>query len=167
MTTPPLLLQTDKGGELKSNQFKAFCVKNKVKLIQNQTSYHCALIERFQRSMQRIIYQYCTDKSTYKFYDKLPLLLKTYNCRPNRSLGHQISPEMAESGNHDRKISEAKSKYLASFKRKSPKYKVNDFVRIRSEREKFYKSYRPTFNDEMYNRGLIVFLLTSFFYMQT
>ena len=125
-------------------------VKNKVKLIHNQTSYHCALIERFQRSMQRIIYQYCTDKSTYKFYDKLPLLLKTYNCRPNRSLGHQISPEMAESGNHDKKISEAKSKYLASFKRKSPKYKVNDFVRIRSEREKFYKSYRPTFNDEIF-----------------
>ena len=43
-----------------------------------------------------------------------------------------------------------RSRYLAGFKRKSPKYKRNDLVRIKSERTQFYKGYRPTFNDEIF-----------------
>ena len=111
------MLFTDKGGELKNKQLEKLCSENKVKLFHSQTSYHAPFIERFQRSIQRIIYQYCTEKGTYQFYDKLQLLLKTYNKRPHRMLGG-LSPEEAELDVNNAKVSLENETYLSKLKRK-------------------------------------------------
>ena len=145
----PLTLLTDKGGELKNKIFEKFCTENKIKLFHNETTYHAAFVERFQRSIQRIIYQYCTENASYRFCDKLQILLQTYNSRPHRMLGG-LSPEEAEMDVNNAKVAMENEKYLSKFKRKKPKYQTDMLVRIKSEKTAFHKGYRPNFNDEIF-----------------
>ena len=118
-------------------------------IIPQSNPLHAPFIERSQRSIQRIIYQYCTEKGTYQFYDKLQLLLKTYNKRPHRMLGG-LSPEEAELDVNNAKVSMENEKYLSKFKKKRAKYKKDTLVRIKSDKTKFYKGYRPNFNPEIF-----------------
>ena len=145
----PITLFTDKGGELKNKIFQSFCSRNGIRLFHNETSYHAPFVERFQRTIQRIIYQYCTDNGSYQFYDKLQLLLDSYNSRDHRMLGG-LSPEEAELDENASKVSMENEKYLCKFKKRKPKYKNNTLVRIKSEKNTFHKGYRPTFNDEIF-----------------
>ena len=145
----PMTLSTDKGGELKNKLFKSFCSRNNIRLFHNETSYHAAFVERFQRTIQHILYQYCTENATYKFYDKLQLLLESYNSRPHRMLGG-LSPKDAELDINASKVAMENEKYLCKFKKRKPKYEKNMLVRIKSERNTFHKGYRPSFNNEIF-----------------
>ena len=145
----PLTLYTDKGGELKNRLLEKLCLDNKIKLFHSETSYHAPFIERFQRSIQRIISQYCTENATYQFYDKLQLLLHTYNSRPHRMLGG-LSPKEVEADPNNAHVASENEKYLSKFKKKRPKYKKGTLVRIKSEKVTFHKGYRPTFKTEIF-----------------
>ena len=145
----PMTLCTDKGGELKNKMLQDLCLEKEIKFFHNETTNHCAFIERFNRSIQRIIYQYCTENASYRFCDKIQLLLKTYNSRPHRMLGG-LSPAQAELDINARKIAEENEKYLSQFKKMQPKYKKGTLVRIKSERNTFHKGYRPSFNIEIF-----------------
>ena len=70
----------DKGGEFLSKQFLKLCSDFGCKIYYSKVSKP-GTIERFNRTLQSIIYRYCTEKQTFKFYDKLQLFINQYNNR--------------------------------------------------------------------------------------
>ena len=68
----PYLCLADKGGEFKSKAFNQFCLNNKIKLIHSDVSGKAAFAERVIRSIERLIYSYCIEHETKKFYHILP-----------------------------------------------------------------------------------------------
>ena len=146
----PLILMSDKGLEVQNSLFRKFCNSQQIKLITNQTSFKAPFVERFQRTLQRIIYQWCTDHETFTFYDKVQDFVSQYNKRHHRMIG--LPPEIAELPSSQGKLALMNEKYLSKFfksKRKNEKFKVGDHVRIRKERDIFFKGYKPRFKEEV------------------
>lgn len=45
-----------------------------------------AHIERFNRTLQSLIYRYCTERQTFRYCDKLQHFISTYNNRKHRMI---------------------------------------------------------------------------------
>jgi transposase InsO family protein len=62
--TKPYMVVMDKGSEFSNQIFKEFCNQNQIKLINPQASVHAAFIERFNRTLQLLMYKFMTDNET-------------------------------------------------------------------------------------------------------
>ena len=147
----PLIVMSDKGSEIKNKLFQSYCKKENIKLIHNQSTYKAPFVERFQRTLQRIIYQFCTDFETYTFFDRLQDMVDQYNSRKHRMI--QMSPKEAENGENEEKLAKMNEKYVSKFiktVKAKPKYKIGQYVRIKKEREQFFKGYKPRFKEEIF-----------------
>ena len=80
---PPKKVVVDLGKEFKNKLFEKYNADRGIELIFCYTSKP-AYCERFNRTIQSMIYRYCTEFQTFKFYDKLQDFLATYNQKKNR-----------------------------------------------------------------------------------
>jgi len=136
----PYMIVMDKGTEFKNRQFDNFCAENNIKLINPQTQTHAAYIERFNRTLQQLIYKFMTENETNRFIDNLETLVNTYNNRLHRMI--QTSPFKAETdGDSALKINILASKNREKIKKQKPKYQVNSYVRIAKQKTKFSRGY--------------------------
>lgn len=147
--TKPLMLVMDKGTEFSNVIFENFCAQNKIKLINPEASTHAAFIERFNRTLQTIIYKYLTENETNRFVNVLQDLVSTYNNRKHRMIG--VTPNQAENypDNH-LKINLLSKKREEKILKKTPKYEVGTYVRIAKQKGKFSRSYNEQSNQEIY-----------------
>ena len=74
-------LCTDEGGEWFSNKMKLFLKEKKIKHKVGRALGHCGIVERFLRSLSRLIRQYMTHNGTRRYIDDLQNILETYNGR--------------------------------------------------------------------------------------
>jgi len=145
----PHILVVDKGAEFSNKLFEKFCVQNKIKLINPSVSTHAAFVERFNRTLQTIIYKYMTEKETNRFIEELPNLVSTYNNRKHRMIG--ISPEQAENNSHNHlKINLISKKREEKILKKKPNLSVDSYVRIAKQKGKFSRGYNEQSNQEIY-----------------
>ena len=63
--TKPLTLVMDRGTEFYNNEFKSFCDSQGIKFFPPDSSSHGAYIERFNRTLQGIMYKHMTQHETY------------------------------------------------------------------------------------------------------
>ncbi len=83
----PLIITMDRGTEFSNQLFKNYCIQNQIRCYNPDTSIHAAFIERFNRSLQALIYKYMTENETRRYIDVLPKLVQTYNNRNHRMIG--------------------------------------------------------------------------------
>src|SRR5574343_400362 len=134
------MLVMDKGTEFKNKDFFSFCKKNKIITNNPEAQPHAAYIERFNRTLQNLIYEYMTEFETRTFIDVLPELVKTYNNRFHRII--QTTPQIAENDpNIALKIRLLAVKNQEKIKKRKIKYKINDYVRIAKQKTKFSRGY--------------------------
>ena len=133
-----------------SNQlFKDYCVQNKIKCFNPDTSIHAAFVERFNRSLQDLIYRYKTENETRRYIDVLPQLLETYNNRNHRMIG--TTPFKAENDESTHlKIRNLAAKYHEKIKKRPVVFKLGDKVRIVKLRSKFSRGYNEQQNQEIF-----------------
>jgi len=145
----PLMVVMDKGTEFSNELFTNFCRQNKIKLVNPQASTHAAFVERFNRTLQTIIYKFMTENETNRFIDQLQDLVLSYNKRKHRMIG--MSPNDAEifDANH-LKINLISKKREEKIKRTLPKLKLNTYVRIAKQKGKFSRSYNEQSNQEIF-----------------
>ena len=148
---PPKMVVLDRGTEFSNQLFKTFCQNNGIILYTPDTSIHGAYIERFNRTLQNIIYKYMTDAETRRFIDRqdkttgqrellMPLFVQTYNHRIHRMIG--TTPYEAETNpNCHVEIRKKMTKYYETVKSKKPKFKIGDTVRIQKLKGKFDRGY--------------------------
>ena len=81
--TLPKRVVVDLGKEFKNGLFQRYNSDNEIELVFCYTSKP-AYCERFNRTIQSLIYKYCTQYQTFKFHDKLQDFIFTYNSKKNR-----------------------------------------------------------------------------------
>ena len=157
--SPPQMLVLDRGTEFHNQHFKRFCEDSGIRLYTPDTSIHGAYVERFNRTLQGIIYRYMTENETNRYIDYtdengvkyylLPKFLRTYNNRIHRMIG--TTPYKAET-NPDSHISIRLrlSKYYDKIKPRQAKFKIGDSVRVQKLKGKFDRGYNERAAKEIF-----------------
>lgn len=139
----------DRGNEFVNKNFINFCKQNNIILIQPKSNIHAAYVERFNRSIQNIIYKYMTEYSTNRYIDRLDDLLHSYNSRPHRMIG--MSPIEAENNpDAELHINNLISLRESKTPKKQPNLKIGDLVRISKQKDRFSRGYQPQSQEEIF-----------------
>ena len=137
----PYMIVMDKGTEFTNQIFQTFCQRQGIKLINPQASVHAAFVERFNRTLQMIMYKFMSDHETERYVDVLQSLVNTYNKRKHRIIN--MSPMEAEqnTNNQHLKLNMIQQKQVEKIKRKKPTLLIGTYVRIAKQKGKFSRSY--------------------------
>jgi len=148
--TKPLMIVMDKGTEFMNQQFKSYCDSQNIKLINPQASVHAAFVERFNRTLQMIIYKYMTENETNRYVDVLQDLVKSYNNRKHRMIN--MTPNEAEKNenNEHLQINLLQQKQVEQIKTRKPQLQAGEYVRIAKQKGKFSRSYDEQAMQEIY-----------------
>ena len=148
----------DKGSEFTNNKVKSLCAEYKIKIIHPNSNIKAGVVERFNRTFQKLIYRYMTHKQTRKYIDVIDDLLKSYNSRKHSSLCDKyitnFSPNDAEKLENLEKLRnitlEKRKKILIQGRKIKTKFKIGDIVHIAKEKSLFARGYNETFNQEYF-----------------
>jgi hypothetical protein len=163
--TPPVTLVMDRGSEFYNADFENFCASRNIRYYPPDSSSHGAYIERFNRTLQGIIYRYMTENETLRFIDKsnedgsiehlMPKFLTTYNNSNHRMIG--TTPAIAENDDSTHlEIRKKMSEYHDKIKKKNDIYKVGELVRIARLRGKFDRGYKDRASTEIFKIDKVV-----------
>lgn len=145
----PLNLVIDGGAEFRNRIFSSFCSDQNITLINPDSSTHGAYIERFNRTLQSLIYKYMSENETNTYVNVFQDLVRTYNTRKHRMIG--TTPFIAETDDNSHKnIRLLMSKYWEKIKRKPVVLAVGDTVRVAKIKNKFSRGYHQRSNEEMF-----------------
>ena len=141
-------VQTDFGSEFKCKELKQYFKKENINHYFSKSDRKCPVVERFNLTIQSLIYKMMEKGMTLRWIDMLKPAMKIYLSRKHRSIS--LSPLDGELAKNHQKI---RQKYLqkyvkASLKKKKPKFKIGDTVRIYHGKTKFERGYLEKFTGE-------------------
>lgn len=143
----------DRGGEFKNKKVYAFLKREKVNIIHPNSEIKAAIVERFNRSLQRIIYTDCTERQSHRYIDRIELYLQTYNNRSHRSIAN-LTPNQGELPENRVTVENAFKKRFNEIQNKAANmkstYEIGDTVRIKTEKTKFSRGYHEQFSREYF-----------------
>lgn len=134
---------SDRGAEFRSQQFKQLLREYDIE--QSFPIFHAPHVERVQRTLQAMVAKYQTSTENNRYTHVLDDIVKGYNNRHHRIIG--MSPNQAENSRNHNEVRKALAIYYDKTRNKTvkPKFKVNDWVRVKNVRGKFFRSYQETF----------------------
>ena len=149
----PARLSTDRGGEFVSKLFHQLCLDNNIELIVTNSNHHkCVVVERFLRTIQRILYQQMHVGDRKDWSVLLPQALRIYHFRKHRTI--KMSPHAAEQNiNQDQVLRAHLLRYAKARSPKTPKFKVGQLVRMvvnQNKHNQFQRGYQPSFTFEAF-----------------
>jgi len=155
----PKILLVDRGAEFRSADFQAFCRDNQILFTPSDTNIHAPFVERFNRTLQKLVYSYLTENETNRYISKrdasgqeiplMPLFVKTYNNRKHRMIG--VTPQQAETQPELHiDIQKRLNAYHEKIKKKEPNFKVGELVRIAKIKGKFSRGYNEQASQEIF-----------------
>jgi hypothetical protein len=140
----------DEGTEFNNAKMNQYLISHNIKSFNPKGEHKAAFAERFNRTLQSLIYQYMTHYNTNKYIDVLQKLVATYNNRFHRSI--KMTPNQAEnSKNHHlvRQAMELKYGNILQHK-KSPELSKGDIVRVKMWKHPFSRGYTHQFTKELF-----------------
>jgi hypothetical protein len=152
MGTPPHSMFFDRGREFVNDEVRNFLRARNIKILHPNSAEKAAIVERFNKSIQSLIYKFLTERQTYRYIDKLQQILSTYNNRGHRTLKF-MTPNDAEKDRNWVHVRNALSEYYTKFtslKKKKHKFAIGDTVRIKIEKTKFGRGYHEQFKRELF-----------------
>jgi Integrase core domain/Chromo (CHRromatin Organisation MOdifier) domain len=137
----------DKGKEFTNRQVNRYLQSQGVKIIHPNSEIKASVAERFNRTIQRILYSYLTENETYSYLPMLQALVAAYNGRKHRTLQHKFTPHEADREENQQEVLNAHNEHYSKIvrKRKKPKYVVGQTVRIKSLAPRFQRGYHEGF----------------------
>ena len=145
---PPRKILADRGLEIKNKFFIDYCRRKGITLLHSDNFVHALFVERFNRSLKSLMFKYMTSRGTDRFIHVLQSLVKTYNSRIHRMIG--MSPAEAEKARNAPKVRMKQEEAYAKIKRRLPKFKKGQTVRISNYRAQFDRGYNKQFTEEIY-----------------
>lgn len=148
--TLPQRIQTDKGSEFKCSKIKQLMKDKNINHFFSTTDRKCAAVERFNLTIQQLLYKLMAKENSYEWTKFLQTAMKIYLNRSHRTI--KMSPLEAEQLENQEKLKSIyKKKYaIAEDNRKEPKYKVGDSVRLWIKRTSFWRGYYEDFTREYF-----------------
>lgn len=165
-------VRTDAGAEFKNSKAREFFETHNIKHFFAHPPLKAQIVERFNQSLKQMIYRYLHNRNTYRYVDKLPEIVHSYNHRPHRSLG-TLSPSQVTKTNeislwnemyinkpyrkkriansNNDKRSSSSSNYVKKLRPKAKfSLRVGDLVRISFSRHAFERSFNQRFTEEVF-----------------
>lgn len=147
----PEKLQTDKGTEFLNSSFQSLLKANNISYFNTYSDTKAAIAERFVKTLKTLIYKYLNENNTFVYWDKLQMLIDTYNATE-----HSATKYAPQNVNKDNENDVLTNLYgflwetdMLSFRK--PKFKTGDFVRVsRKPSPIFRKSYKGNWSDEIF-----------------
>jgi hypothetical protein len=152
----PKILACDRGTEYVNKLVKNLLKENNIQMFHTTDEGKAVYAERVNGTLQNLIYRYMTEYNTKRYIDVLSKLVETYNKRDHRSLKF-LPPREAERDQNIlffRRLFRQKNAPIIEKgikKKRKPRFKVGDVVRIHAYERKFTKrSYSKHFNEELF-----------------
>ena len=143
----PKNLWVDEGKEFYNKTFQSFLKKNNISMYHTFNEGKAVVIERFNRTLKRIMWKYFTANNTYSYLNVLQSMLYKYNNTKHSSI--KMSPEEAS------KKSNKGTVYFNLYgdlevSKSKPKFKIGDSVRLSKLKRHFEKGYTPNWTEEVF-----------------
>jgi hypothetical protein len=142
----PTNLHTDLGREFYNATFQDLMKEysiNHYSTFSNQKAFFC---ERLNRSLKEIMYREFTVRGNHKWLNLLNRVVETYNNRVHRT----IDMKPADVKKKDEKYLLENVYKMEKRKRKAPKFKVGDVVRVSKQKTVFAKGYTQSWSMELF-----------------
>ena len=145
----PKMIWTDSGSEFKNKLINKWYSDHGITRYSTYGNSKSAIVERFNRTMKNIMWKYLLSKRTYRYIDKLPVMVQQYNKRKHRSI--QMSPAQAKALNEEGINKLWLHQYSDIEPNKhDPAFHVGDIVRISLAKDTFKKAYEGNFSQTLY-----------------
>ena len=146
---PPKYLWTDKGKEFVNKLMQELLKKNNVHMYWTENEEKSCIVERWNRTIKRIMWKYFTTHRTGVYSTILPDLIQKYNTTYHHSI--QCTPTDARKPSNHQHVFNALYKERDSTQlRKRPKFHVGDQVRISKKKKTFEKGYTANWKEEVF-----------------
>lgn len=148
--TLPETIQTDKGSEFKCASMKALMREKGIQHYLSYSDRKCAVVERFNLTIQQLLYKLMAKHNTYEWTGLLAQAMKIYLNRKHRTI--KMSPLEAEQDENQKTVRDIFLERFAKIEdqRKEPKYKVGDTVRVWAKRNNYWRGYYEDFTREYF-----------------
>ena len=131
----PDLIKTDRGKEFQNNIFQDFLNKNNIKLYSRNSSYGAVFAERFNRIIRDLLKRPVFEKGESNWIDILSVIWRQYNNRTHSST--KLTPIQASLNKNEGYVYK---KLLDKRRKITPKFHINDLVRVADLKKTFSKS---------------------------
>ena len=144
----PAKLWVDKGREFYNKEVSALLKKNNIEIYSTNNDEKCSVVERWNRTIKTQLWRYFSANGTQKYTNIIQPLMDKYNSTKHRSIG--MTPTDARKPSNYQQV--FKNLYLKKVKarKKEPKYKVGDKVRISIKKDIFEKGFTINWSDKIY-----------------
>ena len=143
----PRKLRTDSGKEFLNRPFQQFLKAKKIIFFTSNNETKSAVVERFNRTLRAKMWRYFTATKQERYVDVLPHLVESYNKTIHSSTGY--APSSVNVMNAEQ-VWRKLYKFPTKMKKRTPKYKPGDLVRISKTKKTFEKGYRPNWTREVF-----------------
>ncbi len=139
---------SDQGSEFKNVKFKKYCEENDIALHFAKTTKP-AMVERVIRTLKSLIGKHQTKTNTLSFYKVLPELVETYNNRIHRMI--TFPPKVVHNNFlAQERVREINSAKWSKIKKRPPKFRVGEIVRIAKKVGPFNRQYKRQHARELF-----------------
>jgi len=150
----PEKIQFDQGTEFYNKNLKKLLSDNDVEYFSTHSEKKASVVERFNKTLKTRMYKYFTANNTYKYIDVLDDLVKGYNNSKHSSIN--MKPINARKEENSELVWNNLYGAFVTHDFGSPKFKVNQTVRISKYRKTFDKGYTPNFTEELFKIKKII-----------
>ena len=144
---PPKKLWTDKGTEFYNKPLSALLKKKKVEIYSTENEEKSSIVERWNRTIKRIMWKYFTANNTKEYVNVLNNIIHKYNNTYHRSI--KCTPTAARESSNYRHVYKSLYPTIIS-KVGKPKFEVGDRVRIVRKKNTFEKGFTPNWTEELF-----------------
>ena len=141
----PNLIETDRGKEFYNNIFQDFLNKNDIKLYSRNTSLGAVFAERFNRTIRDLLKKVVFERGDANWIDVLPAITKQYNNRIHSST--KLTPIQASLKKNEGFVYK---NLLDKRKKITPKFQMNDLVRVADLKKTFSKGDTTNWSYKLY-----------------
>lgn len=146
----PKKVRADKGSEFVNQWFRKLMQQEDIFFFSTQNPVKASHVERVQRTIKTKIYRFMRHNQSYRYIDKLPEIVDSYNNTPHRSL-NGLSPNQVNKSNE---ADVWAFMYLKKRPRTKTKpnfhFRVGNLVRISIAKAPFRRAYSEQYTTEVF-----------------
>ena len=146
----PLFMNGDAGSEFLNQSFKNLLTDYGVKYFISYGSVKAAIAERFIRTLKSHIWKYFKHFNTWNYIDNLQNFVYAYNHSKHRTIGVEPANVTLDMSFDIWKKAFNPLKSRALARKRKPKFKVGDIVRLSIHKGVFEKGYVGTFKEDYF-----------------
>jgi hypothetical protein len=144
----PHKISFDQGGEFVNRLFLKLLKKYKIKHYHVYSDRKCSIVERFNRTLQGLMYRHFTSRGSHRYVDILQDLIDNYNSSEHSSI--KMRPIDVNKRNEHIVRRNLFPRIVKEKKHMKAKFKVGDSVRVTRKRTLFQRGYEQTHSYEIF-----------------